>query len=213
MDDAGDGGRVVEAVGRERLLPARDAREDRDAEVCIAQRGGRERGLVGDSLHRRPRPRRNRVVGVEHAPDDASAGIHDFGIPDRIGEGDTCVCAGQQVSLSCPRSLRCLHGRDFAHIPCEGGPTLLGAILAAEPVDEVCLTITPRLLAVAAPPIVAADVMDVGLELVSLHESEGTLLGRWIVQKTAPTRGCRRATASTARRRRDQPTGRGQFRG
>jgi hypothetical protein len=52
VDYAGDGGGVVEAVRRERLLAAGDAGEDRDAEVGITQRGGRERWLASDSLHR-----------------------------------------------------------------------------------------------------------------------------------------------------------------
>jgi hypothetical protein len=68
VDDAGDRGRVVEAVRSQRLLPAGHAREHRDAEVGVAQCAGRERRFLSDAPHRRDRPRRDRDVWGRTCP-------------------------------------------------------------------------------------------------------------------------------------------------
>jgi len=65
----------------------------------------------------------------------------------------------------------------------EGGPGLLGDLLAAGVVDELCATVVPRLLGGGHPRIVGGDGVDVPLEPVLLLEEGGTLLGRWRVRR------------------------------
>jgi riboflavin biosynthesis pyrimidine reductase len=71
--------------------------------------------------------------------------------------------------------------RDFDHILCEGGPTLLASLLAAGLVDELCLSIAPL---VAGPggrrlldgrPLAAP----VGLELAQVLTDGSTLFVRY----------------------------------
>jgi riboflavin-specific deaminase-like protein len=71
-------------------------------------------------------------------------------------------------------------------ILCEGGPTLNSYLLAAELVDELFLSLSPRLLGGAdAVTIVAGRPLlePVDLELVWLAEGGGELYGRWRVRR------------------------------
>jgi len=80
-----------------------------------------------------------------------------------------------------------LRAEGFDHLLAEGGPRLLGDLLRAGLVDELCLTVTPRLLAGDMGRILAGPSVDVPLRLVGLLEEDGTLLGRWLVER--PTNG------------------------
>ena len=71
--------------------------------------------------------------------------------------------------------------RGWTDILCEGGPSLLGDLLAAGVVDELCTTTVPRLVGGAHPRIVQGPPVDVPLRLHTLLESDGTLLARWLV--------------------------------
>ena len=44
-----------------------------------------------------------------------------------------------------PAAVAALHARGAAHLLCEGGPHLLGALTADDLVDEMCLTVSPLL--------------------------------------------------------------------
>lgn len=74
-----------------------------------------------------------------------------------------------------------LVGRGLADLLSEGGPSLLGAMLAQGVVDELTATVVPRLVGGDHPRIVAGPPVDVPLSLQSLLEEDGTLLGRWFV--------------------------------
>ena len=76
-----------------------------------------------------------------------------------------------------------LHADGHKHILCEGGPSLLGDLLRADLVDELCATVTPRLIAGTSRRIVGGAPVDVPLELSSLLEENGTLLARWRVRR------------------------------
>ena len=80
-------------------------------------------------------------------------------------------------------TIRALHDDGLTHIVCEGGPTLLGCLLRAGLVDELCATVVPRLLAGEGLRMVVGEEIDVPLELSSLLEADGTLLARWRVLK------------------------------
>ncbi|MFT4286972.1 dihydrofolate reductase family protein [Nocardioides sp.] len=74
-----------------------------------------------------------------------------------------------------------LRAEGLSRILCEGGPSLLGDLVRAGLVDELCLTLTPRLLAGDGRRILAGPLVDVPLSLTSLVEQDGTLLTRWLV--------------------------------
>ena len=67
----------------------------------------------------------------------------------------------------------------------EGGPTLLGGLIAAGLVDEMCVTVAPVLAGGPAPRITDAAWFDpaVDLELVHLLAADSVLLGRWRVRR------------------------------
>ncbi|HVW18131.1 MAG TPA: dihydrofolate reductase family protein, partial [Solirubrobacteraceae bacterium] len=89
------------------------------------------------------------------------------------------VVAGTTEPADVLADLRARHGAQV--VSCEGGPTLLHALLAAELVDDLVLTLAPLLLAGDAPAVVAGDPLDppVGLALASVHRAEDHLMLRY----------------------------------
>lgn len=69
-------------------------------------------------------------------------------------------------------------------VVCEGGPTLNAALVAHDLVDEWCATLAPTIVGGDSHRMVSgAPQQDGGghaLELVSLLEADGVLLGRWL---------------------------------
>ena len=75
-------------------------------------------------------------------------------------------------------SLRREHG--VRALLCEGGPTLHGALHAHGLVDELFLTIAPKLVGGGAPPILTGELPGiVELELAWLLEEDGELFARY----------------------------------
>jgi len=74
-----------------------------------------------------------------------------------------------------------LGGRGFQHILAEGGPSLNAELVAADVLDELCLTFSPKLVAgdgkriLAGPPLPTPT----DLELRSVLEDEGYLFLRY----------------------------------
>jgi riboflavin biosynthesis pyrimidine reductase len=64
------------------------------------------------------------------------------------------VTAGEQA-VDLATAVAWLHRRGFRQILCEGGPHLLGGLVAADLVDELCLTVSPSLAGAGAGRIVA----------------------------------------------------------
>ncbi len=88
------------------------------------------------------------------------------------------VDGDRAVPLS--RLLEALRDRGLAKVVCEGGPRLVGQLLAANLVDELCLTTVPRIL--GRPQILfgGAAPGPRDLELVQLlGDDTGTLFARW----------------------------------
>lgn len=74
-----------------------------------------------------------------------------------------------------------LHERGADSIVCEGGPSLVGQLLDAELVDEVCLTTGP-LLAGSTTPVFAGGGVGARVELTQLLADDlGALYARWRV--------------------------------
>jgi riboflavin biosynthesis pyrimidine reductase len=65
---------------------------------------------------------------------------------------------------------------------CEGGPHLLGELVAADLVDELCLTLSPLLAGADGPRLLAGPgpTVPVGLQVASVIEDDDTLLLRYL---------------------------------
>ncbi|WP_371836777.1 pyrimidine reductase family protein [Rhodococcus rhodnii] len=72
--------------------------------------------------------------------------------------------------------------RGLVRVLCEGGPTLFGALLADDAVDELCLTTSPMLVAGGAGRIAesTADAVRAMRPEAVLADDDGTLLVRWV---------------------------------
>ena len=103
-------------------------------------------------------------------------------IPD-LGEQVTYERVGDDLPLLMAR-LRSEHG--VRAVLCEGGPTLNSFLLAAGLVDELFMTLHPKLLGGAAALTIVAGrelVEPAELELVSLAEAESELYTRWRLKR------------------------------
>jgi riboflavin-specific deaminase-like protein len=115
--------------------------------------------------------RRPLIVTTTQAPDAAAAALAPVADILRLGDEavDLSALLAQLLTLGMPRVL------------CEGGPSLNAALLEADLVDEVFLTVYPALLGGAAPRIVAGTGRTQlhPMRLTDLHEHEGELLLRY----------------------------------
>lgn len=85
-------------------------------------------------------------------------------------EVDPVVAAAQLAARGLPRILL------------EGGPQLLGRFVAVGRLDELCLTLSPQLLAGIGPRIAHGPAGLLRVRPAHLVECDGLLLGRWLVQ-------------------------------
>ena len=104
---------------------------------------------------------------------------------DRIQEarqaGAEVVVAGEGSAVAPERAVRELAARGLTRLLTEGGPRLLGQFVAADAVDELCLTVSPMLSAgdaqrIAVGPSVAVPERFV---LASMLEEDGFLFTRY----------------------------------
>ena len=85
---------------------------------------------------------------------------------------------GERVDAAA--AVAALRARGLTRILCEGGPHLFGALLAADVVDELCVTLEPSLEAGESRRIAAGILPEPrGLELVHVLRSGSTLLLRY----------------------------------
>jgi riboflavin biosynthesis pyrimidine reductase len=73
----------------------------------------------------------------------------------------------------------------------EGGPGLNAEMVQAGLVDELCLTLSPRLVAGTGPRVLAGSELSRPLELETLHllEDGGFLFSRLALRKGSPPTG------------------------
>ncbi|AOR31476.1 hypothetical protein BFF78_10855 [Streptomyces fodineus] len=95
--------------------------------------------------------------------------------------GATVVIAGAGPGIEPARAVRALADLGHTRLLTEGGPRLLGRLVSAEVVDEMCLTLSPMLTAGDAQRIAGGPPVAVPhrFELVSLLEEAGFLFGRY----------------------------------
>ncbi|WP_129337137.1 dihydrofolate reductase family protein [Cellulomonas endophytica] len=99
---------------------------------------------------------------------------------ERLGTDAVLVTGEDRVGLD--RALDALAERGLTRVQAEGGPHLLGRLVAAGLVDELDLTVSPLLVGGPAPRSLALDDwLDpaVDARLVHLLHARGVLLGRW----------------------------------
>jgi riboflavin biosynthesis pyrimidine reductase len=91
------------------------------------------------------------------------------------------VESGPQGQADLPALLRSLREEGVKALLCEGGPTLHGSLQAADLVDELFLTIAPKLSGGGVPPRILEGELDdvVPLELTWLLEQDGELFARY----------------------------------
>ncbi|MFE9022921.1 pyrimidine reductase family protein [Streptomyces sp. NPDC007808] len=105
--------------------------------------------------------------------------------PDRVATaekaGARVVIAGDGVGVDPVRAVQALAELGHTRLLTEGGPRLLGQLVAAGVLDELCLTISPMLTAGDAQRIAGGPAVAVPerFELASLLEEEGFLFGRY----------------------------------
>lgn len=92
---------------------------------------------------------------------------------------DVVVTGEQHVDLAA--ALRALEERGLLRVACEGGPTLFGELVAADLVDELCLTVAPVLAGGDAGRIANGPNPDDlrGMRLLSALHAESALLLRY----------------------------------
>ncbi|WP_189863371.1 pyrimidine reductase family protein [Streptomyces poonensis] len=105
--------------------------------------------------------------------------------PDRVAAaekaGARVVIAGDGPGVEPARAVRALAALGHTRLLTEGGPRLLGQLVAAGVLDELCLTVSPMLTAGDAQRIAGGPGVAVPerFELVSLLEEEGFLFSRY----------------------------------
>lgn len=111
------------------------------------------------------------VVTTIDAPSGELAGARSRADVLQAGTGDVDLRA----------AVVALGGFGARHVLAEGGPSLNGALAAADLIDELCHTISPRLASGDAKRILAGPDLPapIELELRSLLEEDGFLLARY----------------------------------
>ena len=98
---------------------------------------------------------------------------------------DVIVCGADALDVDA--MVAALERRGLRQVLCEGGPTLFSAILAADRVDELCLTVSPVLESGTAGRITNGALPDpLGLSLAQVLVSDGALLLRYLRASAAP---------------------------
>lgn len=74
---------------------------------------------------------------------------------------------------------RTLASHGLLRVLCEGGPTLLAELAATDLVDDLCLSVSPQLVAGSGPRTLNGPPVDVPLTLSHLLEEDSALFTRW----------------------------------
>jgi riboflavin biosynthesis pyrimidine reductase len=107
-----------------------------------------------------------------------AAGLEDARLV--LGADNVLVLGSHRVDLAALK--QALVDRGFGDILCEGGPHLLRDLLDQGVADELDCTFVPRMVAGVQSRITDGPPVDVTLNLQTLVEQDGTLLGRWFTR-------------------------------
>lgn len=98
-----------------------------------------------------------------------------------LAGSDQVIVAGDQ-DVDVADATNVLAARGLGRVLLEGGPSLLGSALAANRVDELCLTWSPILVGGTGPRIATGPATRLTARPAHLIAAEDVLLGRWLIQ-------------------------------
>lgn len=111
------------------------------------------------------------VLTVEASPPDRRAAL--AAVADVTVVGDT--------SIDVHVAIRALVERGLSRVLCEGGPHLLARVIEADRLDELCYTITPKIVGGHSARLVETPLpLASHWALAHVIEDTGTLLTRWV---------------------------------
>ena len=87
------------------------------------------------------------------------------------------MCGEEEVDDR--RLVAALAERGWNRILTEGGPHLASSMVTAGVLDEVCLSLTPRVVGGSGPRMTTAAAVPTGYLPHVLVEEDGTVMGRW----------------------------------
>ncbi len=99
----------------------------------------------------------------------------------QLGADNVWVCGDESVDLAL--ALDRLTALGLGRVLCEGGPSLLSAMLATALVDELSLTVVPAIVGGDATRITHGPWLAVSARPRVLLEEAGTVLGLWRVSR------------------------------
>ena len=103
-------------------------------------------------------------------------------VREHLGEENVLVLGADEIDLVALKQE--LADRGWVEQLCEGGPSLFADMLAAGVVDELCWTVVPMLTGGDAVRIATGAKVETRLRPALLLEQDGTLLGRWLVERS-----------------------------
>lgn len=103
----------------------------------------------------------------------------DPGARERLGEVSDLVVAGEDA-VDVRSAVEQLAERGLPRVLCEGGPSLLADVVAAGMLDELCLSLSPKLVGGSGTRIVHGTDLHADFRPAHLLEDDGTLFARYV---------------------------------
>lgn len=119
-----------------------------------------------------PAPQRPLVLTTRQAPVERVRALRE--VADVVAAGEDRV--------DVPTALDMLAARGLTRVLCEGGPSWLHAVAAAGRLDELCLTLSPKLVGGKAPRLLDGPLEASRLDLRHVLEEDGFLFLRYACQ-------------------------------
>lgn len=118
-----------------------------------------------------------------------------------LGRRAEVVICGE-ASVDVIVAMEALRSRGLCHLLCEGGPTVLSALLAEAAVDELCLAHTPVVAGPGHSALVVGRAFgqSVATRLIHLLAGDGFLFGRYQVLPQMPAEAATDRPPAVARR-------------
>ncbi|HEX5534402.1 MAG TPA: pyrimidine reductase family protein [Actinomycetales bacterium] len=113
------------------------------------------------------------VITAESAGSEVLNRLHD-----RFGPKNVLVAGAERVDLTV--AVDALADMGLERVLCEGGPSVLGELVAGGELDELCLTWSPIVTGGFEPRILRGLPAEQRFDLAHLLHSDGTLIGRWV---------------------------------
>lgn len=108
----------------------------------------------------------------------------DEAVRERLAEVAEVIVAGEE-HVDVATALDRLCDRGLSRVLCEGGPRLLGEVVASGSLDELCLTVSPALVGGDGPRVLDGPALDGvrDIDLAHLLEQDGSLFARYVLTR------------------------------